>query len=159
LGREVLERLRFSRKEVEQVVRLIRYHAFEPAGAWRPPAIRRFVQQVGPAVIGDLMELRRADLLASGCDLKRIAALESLRVRIQECLADRSFDKRPALTGHDIMRILEIPPGPLVGKVKRNLQQRVIERPESNTPEQLSRWLKEKYLPKVDLPYRIQGSK
>jgi tRNA nucleotidyltransferase (CCA-adding enzyme) len=153
LGKEILERLRYSRKEIEHVVRLILHHAFEPTGAWSNPAIRRFVYRVGPSLAEDLLALRRADVLASGGDSKRIAALEDLRVRVQECLKDRSAEQIPALTGNDIMRILGVPSGPLVGEIKRALQQRVIERPESNTREQLVKWLKERYLPLLSPPH------
>ncbi|RLB20769.1 MAG: hypothetical protein DRG76_10365, partial [Deltaproteobacteria bacterium] len=48
-----------------------------------------------------------------------------------------------AINGHTVMRVLKIPPGPLVGKVLDHLMQLVTEHPELNTQEQLVQHLQE----------------
>jgi len=50
-----------------------------------------------------------------------------------------------ALGGHDIMKILDLPPGPEVGKVLNHLFDLVQEDPELNTRESLSRIVETNY--------------
>jgi len=116
-----LKALRFGKETVRAVARLtelhLRFHGYGE-GAWTDSAVRRYVTDAGP-LLERLHRLTRSDsttrnrrkaerLSAAYDDLEaRIAAL-----REKEELASI----RPDLDGGQIMAILDVPPGPVVGR-------------------------------------------
>jgi tRNA nucleotidyltransferase (CCA-adding enzyme) len=142
----ILRGLRFSRRIVQRVERLLRWHAVEigvvPS---RDTSVRQHLRRVGERNASALLALRRAELLQAGAaqsqqtavDLGRIAELEAAfeRVRRAGKLALRRQDL--AIDGDRVMRILGCKPGPVVGRALRHLTERVVEDPSCNTPERL----------------------
>jgi poly(A) polymerase len=89
-----------------------------PEPAWTDAAVRRYVRDAGP-LLSRLHVLTRADCTtrnrAKAARLDR--AYDSLEQRIAELSEQEELDKiRPELDGNEIMRILGIPQGPVVGK-------------------------------------------
>jgi tRNA nucleotidyltransferase (CCA-adding enzyme) len=142
----ILQRLRFSRRTVQRVERLLRWHPVELGVA--PPldaSVRQHLRRVGERNASALLALRRAELLHVGAahsqqaavELGRISELEAAfeRVRRAGRLALRRHDL--AIDGERVMHILGCEPGPIVGRALRHLIDRVIEDPSCNTPEAL----------------------
>jgi poly(A) polymerase len=126
ISRSALERLRFSQKEIEIVVKLVRLH-LRPVyyrSEWTDGAVRRLARDAG-AQLGSLMALARADLAASAYPEPQ--KLDELQSRIEGVLRERPSRLSPLVTGDDVMRVRGIGPGPLVGRIKQRLEELVID--------------------------------
>jgi poly(A) polymerase len=126
LARLALERLRFSQKEVETVVKLVRLH-LRPvyySSEWTDGAVRRLARDAG-AELDRLMALARADVAASAYPEPQ--KLDELQARLDVVQSEKPSRIEPLVTGSDIMRVRNIPPGPEVGRIKRRLQELVID--------------------------------
>jgi poly(A) polymerase len=144
-----MKALRFSNQETKDVARLVelhlRFHGYG-TGEWTDSAVRRYVRDAGP-LLDRLHVLTRAD-----CTTRNARKAERLRQnyanleqRIERLLAEEELSAmRPDLDGQQIMAILGIEPGPLVGKAYAYLlERRIDEGPlgeERATAELLSWW-------------------
>lgn len=121
LAKKRMAALRFSNEEIESVYRLIelhlRFHGYGN-GEWTDSAVRRYVRDAGDQLIR-LHKLTRADCTTRN---KRKAdnlarTYDSLEARISQLQAEEELNSiRPALDGEQIMKLLDLKPGPLVGK-------------------------------------------
>jgi poly(A) polymerase len=121
-----LTALRFPNDVIRDVSRLVelhlRFHGYGH-GEWTDSAVRRYVRDAGP-LLTRLHVLTRADCTtrnrAKAARLSR--AYDGLEQRIAELSEQEELARlRPELDGNDIMRILGVPPGPVVGKAHRYL--------------------------------------
>jgi poly(A) polymerase len=126
LARAALTRLRFSNGEVERVSRLVRLH-LRPVfyeSSWGDGAVRRLARDAGD-LLGSLLALARADVAASAYpDGEK---LDELAARLRGVLEETPTRMRIPVTGRDIMRVRELPPGPEVGRIKAALEELVLE--------------------------------
>jgi poly(A) polymerase len=127
-----LSQLRYRKDIVADVSRLIelhlRFHGYGD-GDWTDSAVRRYVTDAGP-LLTRLHALTRADCTTrnKAKALRLASAYDDLEARIAELAAQEELDSlRPDLDGHDIMAILGIPPGPLVGQAYKYLKELRIE--------------------------------
>ena len=121
LAKKRLEKLRYSNEIIEQVCLLIelhlRFHGYGD-GKWTDSAVRRYVRDAEEQLIR-LHKLTRAD-----CTTRNDAKAEKLRSayndleqRIVELSKQEELKSmRPELDGAEIMKVLNIKPGPEVGK-------------------------------------------
>ncbi|MBI1349582.1 MAG: CCA tRNA nucleotidyltransferase [Actinomycetales bacterium] len=121
MTRKRMQALKFSNDMTDDVARLVelhlRFHGYG-AGEWTDSAVRRYVRDAGP-LLTRLHKLTRAD--STTRNRRRAMALQrsydSLEKRIAELAAEEELAAiRPVLDGREIMRILQIPPGPQVGE-------------------------------------------
>lgn len=146
LAEEVLGRWRWDGKTKRRAQLLIEHHMFQVHAASTDRALRRWIAKVGEDNALDLLELRRADIVASG----GLAALawphwSSLKRRVEGILASQNALTVGdlALSGHDVMQILGVRPGPIVGEALDYLLEHVLGDPRLNDPERLRGLLKE----------------
>jgi poly(A) polymerase len=126
LARARLGKLRYPKDVVDDVARLVelhlRFHGFTD-GEWTDSAVRRYVRDAGP-LLTRLHALTRADCTTRNkAKAARLArAYDELERRIAE-LAEREelASIRPDLNGDEIMQLLGIGPGPLVGQARSHL--------------------------------------
>jgi len=126
LARSALERLRFSQKEIETVVKLVRLH-LRPVyyrSEWTDGAVRRLARDAGQE-LDRLMALARADVGASA--YPEPEKLDELQARLDAVRSEKPSRLKPLVSGADVMRLRGIPPGPEVGRVKQRLQELVID--------------------------------
>jgi poly(A) polymerase len=128
MARKRLTQLRYPRDVVADVSRLIelhlRFHGYGE-GEWTDSAVRRYVTDAGP-LLTRLHALTRADCTTRNkAKAQRLEqAYDSLEQRIEELRAQEELDSiRPDLDGYEIMQILGIPQGPLVGRAYRFLRE------------------------------------
>lgn len=121
MTRSRLRALHFPNAVVKDVARLVelhlRFHGYG-TGEWTDSAVRRYVKDAGP-LLTRLHVLTRADCTTRNRAraARLAAAYDALEKRIARLAAEEEIAKiRPDLDGHDIMRILGQPPGPLVGE-------------------------------------------
>ncbi len=140
MAREVLRGLRFPNTLVDQVCALISNHCLLYSPRWSNKAIRRLIARVQPADIWGLIALRRADLMAQAKDLQALEYLKDLGDRVSLLLSGNGpVAKRLMIDGQEIMSLLNLDPGPSVGKILGVLKTWVIEDPERNQPGLLRR--------------------
>jgi tRNA nucleotidyltransferase/poly(A) polymerase len=60
------KKLRLSKKELDQLFKLTRWHMFTVQETQTDKAVRRFIRNVTPEYIDEMIALRRADRLGSG---------------------------------------------------------------------------------------------
>ena len=121
LARKRLRELRFDNDTVKRVARLIELHLrfFGYSDqAWTDSAVRRYVRDAGEE-LEQLHILTRADVTTRNRrKAERLAhAYDDIEQRIAELAeAEELAAVRPELDGADIMRVLDLQPGPAVGK-------------------------------------------
>jgi poly(A) polymerase len=123
-----LRQLRYRKDIVDDVAKLIelhlRFHGYGD-GDWTDSAVRRYVTDAGP-LLTRLHALTRADCTTRNkAKAQRLEhAYDQLEERIAELRAQEELDSiRPDLNGDEVMAILGIQPGPLVGRALRHLLQ------------------------------------
>jgi len=121
LAKRRLAALRFPNEVVHDVSRLVelhlRFHGYGE-GEWTDSAVRRYVRDAGP-LLSRLHVLTRADCTTRNrAKAARLArAYDGLEERIAELGEQEELARiRPELDGNEIMRILGVAPGPVVGK-------------------------------------------
>lgn len=139
LADELLERLRFPAVERHAIVHLVREHMFDYREEWSDAALRRWLARVEPQSVADLFDLRLADVIGQGLGGGFPPQLERMRSRIQDLLEGAHvFGVRDLkVDGHDVMRVLGLPPGREVGEMLARLLDEVIEHPALNERETL----------------------
>ncbi len=132
MTRARLAALRFPKDvtaDVSQLVELhLRFHGYG-TGEWTDSAVRRYVRDAGP-LLTRLHVLTRADCTTRNKEkAERLArSYDGLEKRIAQLARAEELGKiRPDLDGNEIMRILGVPPGPVVGKAYRFLYELRIE--------------------------------
>jgi len=133
---KILQRLRYSNELISKVVLLVDKHMFTMAVTDK--GLRRLINRVGQENIFDLLELRRADIIAQGRggDTLEVDEFEN-RIRLE-------IDKKPPfglkdlkVNGDDLMKEFNLAPGPLVGKTLNHLMEKVLDEPEFNEKQKL----------------------
>ncbi len=140
LASDVLRRLRFDSKTIDQTAHLVRWHMFSLHYLSSDKAVRRFVSKIGKDAVSDLLELRRADIAAAARDMNQALQFWTrLKNRVDEVMAvDSAFSlKDLAIDGRQLMAITGVGPGPQVGVLLNQLLDHVLDEPSLNTKEQL----------------------
>jgi poly(A) polymerase/tRNA nucleotidyltransferase (CCA-adding enzyme) len=137
---QILNRLRFSKKDIEKIVKLVRYHLFYyNPGEVGESSVRRLLRKVGPENIEELLQVRMADRIGSGVPKAEPYKLRHLRYMIEKISRDPISVKMLKVDGNDVMEILKIKPGPKVGQILYILLEEVIEDPKKNKKEFLKK--------------------
>lgn len=139
LAERILRRLRFPNQVTTRVAHLVAQHMFNYDEKWTDAAVRRFIARIGEQNISDILALRRADQLAIGGRYFVSGSLIALEKRLEKVLAeDRALSvKDLVVNGNDIVRELNISPGPQVGIVLDMLLESVLDDPVLNERETL----------------------
>jgi poly(A) polymerase len=126
LTKKRLMALRYSNEVIDSVTKLVelhlRFHGYS-SGEWTDSAVRRYVRDAGDQ-IHRLHKLTRADCTTR--NRRKADALrhtyDSLEARIAVLAAQEELNSiRPDLDGEQIMEILNLQPGPQVGKAYKYL--------------------------------------
>jgi len=140
---QMLERLKFPKKDIEKIAKLVRYHLFyyhpDEVGE---SSVRRLVRQVGPENMEELLQLRMADRIGSGVPKAEPYKLRHLRYIIEKVSRDPISVKMLKVKGEDVIRILDIEPGPKVGQILDILLSYVLDDPKKNEKEFLEKEIK-----------------
>jgi len=140
---QILNRLKFSKKEIEKIAKLVRYHLFyynpDEVGE---SSVRRLVRQVGPENVEELLQVRMADRIGSGVPKAEPYKLRHLRYVMERVSRDPISAKMLKMDGNNVMRILGIQPGPKVGQILDVLLSYVLDDPKKNDKEFLEKEIK-----------------
>lgn len=137
---EILNRLKFPKKEVEKITKLVRYHLFYyNAGEVSESSVRRLVRNAGPENMEELLQVRMADRIGSGVPKAEPYKLRHLKYIIEKVSQDPISAKMLKISGDDIMKVLGIKPGPKVGRILDILLGEVLADPKKNKKEVLEK--------------------
>ncbi|GAB3009750.1 CCA tRNA nucleotidyltransferase [Mycobacterium bourgelatii] len=147
--RKRMRALKYSKQMVDDVSQLVylhlRFHGYGE-GKWTDSAVRRYVTDAGP-LLPRLHKLVRADCTTR--NKRRAARLQASYDRLEERIAELAAKEdlarvRPDLDGNEIMQLLDIPAGPVVGEAWKFLKELRLDRGplsrEEATQELLAWW-------------------
>ncbi len=141
---KILDRLRFGKEIVEEITHLVRSHLFYyNVGEVTEAGVRRFLARVGPENVDDLLKVREADRIGSGVPKAFPYKLRHLLFMIEKVKHDPIHPKMLLVRGDDLIKILNIPPGPKIGAILNVLLEEVIDDPLKNKKELLESRVKE----------------
>jgi poly(A) polymerase len=128
ISRELLTRLRFSNDEITAICRLVSLHLrpiqYDDA-TFSDAAVRRLIRDAGD-MRSHMLDVARADTRASSFPTTQ--GLDDLEQRMARLDAGGEVSHlRDPLTGDEIMRMAGRGPGPWVGRIKRAIQDAVLE--------------------------------
>lgn len=133
-AKKVLQRLRYGNKFCEQVALLVDRHMFSSDVGDK--GLRRLIRRVGVDLIFDLLDLRRADVVAQGMG-GNTEDVDELEQRIKEELERKTpFSVSDlAIDGNQLMDIFNLPEGRLIGQILDHLLELVLDDPDKNQHE------------------------
>ncbi len=143
-----LRALRYSKHLIDDVAKLVflhlRFYGYRD-GDWTDSAVRRYVVDAGE-LLPRLHKLVRSDCTTR--NRRKAAALSAAYDGLEKRIADLQEQEelkriRPDLDGNEIMKILDIPPGPAVGKAWAFLKELRMDRGPLDHDEavaELKRW-------------------
>ncbi|HEV2339453.1 MAG TPA: HD domain-containing protein [Patescibacteria group bacterium] len=143
---EITNRLHFSKKDREKIVKLIRWHMFSVDEHITDAAVRRFIRRIGVDTVKDIIDLRIGDRLGSGIPEERA---ESWRLKLFKDRVEKELQPAPfsindlAIDGNDVMKELNMKPGRRIGELLQKLFEEVDEDMSKNTKAYLLQRVKE----------------
>src|SRR3989344_3703283 len=137
---QIMERLKFPKDITEQVVKLVRYHMFfYNVGEVTESSVRRLMANVGKDNMEDLIKVREADRIGSGRPKAVPYKLRHMKYIIDKVSNDPISVKMLKIDGNELMKELNIQPGPKVGLILNYLLAEVLDDPTRNTGEYLKK--------------------
>ena len=138
MTREILTRLRFSKAVVDKTVLLVRNHMFfydvDQVGE---AGVRRVVKRVGLENINDLIDVRIGDRLGSGVAKAIPYKLRHFKYMVEKVSHDPISVKQLKVNGNDLMKELQLEPGPKIGALLDVLLAKAIDNPGLNNKKDL----------------------
>lgn len=145
---QILNRLKFPKKDIEKITKLVRYHLFYyNVGEVGESSVRRLVKNMGPATssldevslaslrrenMEDLLKVRQADRIGSGVPKAEPYKLRHLKYLIERVSKDPISAKMLKVSGNDVIDVLKAKPGPKVGQILDVLLGYVLNDPKKN---------------------------
>lgn len=130
--REIARRLRMSKDETEYVAKLVRWHLYPIAlmddGVTDSP-VRRLIVNLKDD-LQDLLILCRADITTGNQKklARRLKNYDKLELRIAEVMEkDKMRNFHSPVRGEDIMKECGLKPGPTVGKIKKDIEDAILD--------------------------------
>jgi poly(A) polymerase len=134
---EIMERLRFSRAEIDATAEMVRQHmAFKDVPRMRLAKLKRFMAR---PTFEDEMELHRVDCASSHTMLDNYEFLQ----RKKEEFANEPIIPPPLVCGDDLIA-MGMKPGPKFGEILQDVETRQLEGA-LRTREQALEWLRKEY--------------
>jgi tRNA nucleotidyltransferase (CCA-adding enzyme) len=141
IAREVLTRLRYPNKTIDEVSFLVLRHMYDLDGKAKESTLRARFALFGAGLSESLSYIREADVHGSGLwtgPVRSAVRWRNILSQMKEQNAPFSPDQL-LCDGSDIMRWMGIGPSPRVGDIKEKLLEHCARFPKDNTPERLER--------------------
>jgi tRNA nucleotidyltransferase (CCA-adding enzyme) len=140
MTRKIMKRLKFSTADIDRVANLVRNHMFyyntdEVTAA----SVRRLIKKVGKENLKDLIDMRIADRLGSGTPKAKPYKLRHLEYMFERVQNDPVSVKMLEINGDYMIKELGFKPGPEMGAILDVLLSEVVENPELNKLELLTK--------------------
>jgi len=143
MTKKIAQRLRFKKEDINRLFILIRWHMFSVSEFLTDAAIRRFIRRIGTENIADIVKIRIGDRLGGGCKTETSWRLRKFLKRVIEVQKHTPSVHDLKVSGHDVMKTLNLKPGPKVGEILDTLYEEILDNPKNNTKKYLQDRLKE----------------
>ncbi|MFA6252596.1 MAG: HD domain-containing protein [Candidatus Paceibacterota bacterium] len=144
MAKTILTRLHFSKKDIEKVYLLVRYHLFYyNIDEVKEASVRRLIKNIGAENVEDLLRLRMADRIGSGCPKAEPYKLRHLKYMIDKVSKDPISVKMLKIDGNDIIKLFDLKPSPLIGWLLEILLEEALKDPSKNVKSAQIKRLKE----------------
>lgn len=144
MAAKILARLKFPKKTIELVSKLVRYHLFfSETETITLSAVRRTVRNVGPENVWELMKVRFCDRIGMGRPKETPYRLRKYESMIDEAMRSPVSVKMLKINGQKVMEITGEKPGPKIGNILNILLEETFENPDLNNPAYLEKRAKE----------------
>jgi len=140
LAHQILRRLKFSRKDIDRITWVIEHHMM--LGDFKDMPLGRQRHWFLHPYFKDLLAVFEADI--AGTDPADYGMYTEVLELYKETLEKMPKEPDPLLSGHDVMEILGLRPGPHLGKILGELRELHLGH-ELNTKDQAIEWLKENH--------------
>lgn len=137
---KIMKRLRFSGDDRKYIANLVKCHMFQMSDKLSDGAIRRFIVKLGVEYIDDLIRLKYADRKGNpNKECGEFTLNTNLKKRVTKILEEDAAFKVTdlSITGRDIIEVLGIEQGPVIGKILKVLLEEVLDTPKLNERETL----------------------
>ena len=149
MARKILRRLKFDNQTIKQVTTLVRWHdrRFASIEEVNKKTVRRWVSQLTPELFTRLMEVQKADISAQSDYQrdKKEQVLQETKKLFEEIIEEKNClsIKELKINGKDLMD-MGVPQGKEIGQILSWLLDQVLEDPQLNERETLTRMAEEK---------------
>jgi hypothetical protein len=151
VAREIMERLKFPKDDVEYVSTMVRWHMFfSDTEQVTLSAVRRLINNVGKDNIWDLINLRICDRVGTGRPKEEPYRFRKYQSMVEQAMQDPVTLKMLKTNGERIMSVTQETPGPKIGLVLHALFAEVLDDPTKNTAEYLDNRAKELVTHEID---------
>ncbi|MBI3385025.1 CCA tRNA nucleotidyltransferase [Candidatus Gottesmanbacteria bacterium] len=133
----IADRLSLSNEQKDKLWTLVRWHQFSVDEHQTDSAIRRFIKRVGVQRIGDMIDLRIGDRLGGGLQTATSWRLKLYMKKISDVQKHTPSVKDLKVNGRDVMKVLNIKPGPKVGEILGELFKEILKDPTKNEKDYL----------------------
>jgi len=134
---KIAERFHLSGEDRDKLFRLVRWHQFSVNENQTDRALRRFIKNVGLENVEAMMDLRVGDRLGGGLQQPESWRLKLYRSRLKEVLKKPFTVSDLKVNGNDVMKILDLKPGPKVGEILNKLFEEVLDDAKRNNRDYL----------------------
>jgi len=135
---KILSNLKFSKKNIDLISKLVRYHLFfSDTEKITLSAVRRTVRNISAEHIWDLMKVRFADRIGMGRPKETPYRLRKYEAMIEEAMRAPLSVTMLKIDGKRLMELVKIQPGPKVGQILNIMFDEVLDEPEKNTKKYL----------------------
>ncbi|OGM02358.1 hypothetical protein A2115_03295 [Candidatus Woesebacteria bacterium GWA1_41_8] len=141
IAKRISERLKFSKKQSDKLIKLVRWHQFTVDEHQTDSALRRFIRHVSTDYLADMLDLRVGDRLGGGAT-ETSWRLEEFKKRLVEVQKQPFSITDLKIDGKDVMQELNINPGPTVGQVLKTVFEEVVDKKLPNEKKDLLARLK-----------------
>lgn len=142
MTKAISQRLKLSKKDSDLLWLLVRWHMFHYDPKMTDKAIRRFIKKVGLININKMMMLRIGDRVGGGSKASSWR-LREMQERIGQVLYTPMQIADLKVDGNDVMKILNLKPGPKVGEILKKLFDEVMDDAAKNEREYLLKRVKD----------------
>lgn len=141
---KILNRLKFSKKTIDTVVKLVRWHMFfSDTETITLSAVRRMVRNVGEENIWYLMDVRSCDRIGTGRPKESPYRLRVYHSMVEEAMRNPISVATLKINGARVIELTQIPPSPKIGQILLILLEEALDNPEINTVEYMENRAKE----------------
>lgn len=138
ISKKISDRLRWSKELKEEVALLIYHHMFYyNIGEVTEKSIRRLVARVGSENMDNLVKLRICDRMGSGVPKPEPYRLRHFQFLVEKVQQNPLSISMLKINGNDIMKTLNLTPGPKIGNILFILFDTVLDEPKNNNKKYL----------------------
>lgn len=146
IAKEIMKRLKYSKREIESVVHLISFHDYSIPSTRK--GVRKFLSKFGTELLDELFDLKQADILAQNPRYNnRLDDLNDIRTMINSIIEESlCFSvKEIEINGYDLIS-LGIPQGAIIKEILNDVLNKVINEEVKNNKKEILHYVESTFM-------------